>query len=174
MVKYSLIQYTTVCLQIYYWISFLMSYAVSFVLLLAMNSVIIQTLRQRSTFVRSDGQGQGTKLKNPDKQIYIMLLLVTFSFFKILTTPVYVSLLFVTFYQRFAPYYIAINHLFSQVGVKTLFTNNGINFYLYVMSGQKFRTDLKKLFSFKKIQGNDSSIPSLSNTNSTTISTIAT
>ena len=39
------------------------------------------------------------------------------------------------------------------------YTNNDINFFLYVISGKKFRTDLVNLFRFKK---NDDSLSSLS------------
>ena len=37
--------------------------------------------------------------------------------------------------------------LFSNAAQKMYMTNYGINFFLYVISGQKFRTDLKSLFS---------------------------
>ena len=139
--KMCVIYYTTVYLQMYYWMSFIIAYALPFISLLMMNSVIIHTLRQRSNLlvVRSEGQcqneGQNTKLKQSERQIYIILLLVTFGFL-VLTTPSYVWLLWVTFYQRSTPYYIASNHLFYQVSSKTIFTNNGINFFFYVMSGQ--------------------------------------
>ena len=98
----------------------------------------------------NEGQGDGrpkSAIKQSEKQIYILLLLVAFSFLT-LTTPVYVWLLFINFYQSTTSQYYAANHLFSQVAVKTLYTNYAINFFLYVTSGQKFRTDLKKLFAF--------------------------
>ena len=45
--------------------------------------------------------------------------------------------------QRFAGYF-----LFYNVGHKLQNTNHGINFFLYVISGHKFRADLVKLFKF--------------------------
>ena len=39
--------------------------------------------------------------------------------------------------------------LFYHAGYKLQLTNYGINFFLYVISGKKFRTDLKKLFGMK-------------------------
>ena len=151
--------YPTVLLQIYYWMSFVMAYVLPSVLLISMNSVIIHTLRKRSNLLisktegegRNEGQVEGSKrsIKQSEKQIYIMLLLVAFSFL-ILTTPVYVWLLFINFNQSTTPYYYAANHLFSQVAVKTLYTNYAINFFLYVTSGHKFRADLKTLFPSKK------------------------
>ena len=41
---------------------------------------------------------------------------------------------------------LAVQHLYTSAGQKLHFTNHGINFFFYVISGQKFRTDLIKLF----------------------------
>ena len=43
------------------------------------------------------------------------------------------------------PYSFAGFYLFYSVAQKAYYTNFGINFYLYVISGQKFRSDLVKL-----------------------------
>ena len=71
-----------------------------------------------------------------------MLLLVTFSYL-LLNTPTYL-LVFLNFtnIKKQTPYSLALFHLFYSVAQKALYTNYGINFFLYVMSGQKFRTDL--------------------------------
>ena len=137
---------------LYYWLSFVVNYALPFVLLLIMNSVIIHTLRQRSKMdlTRSEGQGQteGQKGKSSEKQIFTMLLLVTFGFL-ILTTPLYILMFYQNFYQGSTPYYHAGFYLFYNIGEKTYYTNSGINFFFYVMSGQKFRTDFMNLFKWE-------------------------
>ena len=82
---------------IHYWLSFVLNFILPFIFLLAMNVVIIHTLRARSGkyITRFEGHGQSqngdrqSKMKNTEKQIYITLLLVTFGFL-VLTTPVYV------------------------------------------------------------------------------------
>ena len=140
----------------YYWLSLVVNFALPFVLLLIMNSVIIQTLRQRSKLLvtrSTEGQNesQDTKSKKPEFQIFIMLLLVTFAFL-ILTTPMYVLIFYVNFYHGNTPYYYAGYYLFYNVGEKTFYTNNGVNFFLYVMSGQKFRNDLMTLFRSNKFK----------------------
>ena len=142
--------------QFYYWFSTVISFFLPFVLLLIMNSVIIHTLRKRSSLTRSgtvhQGQDQGQndgespKSKTSETQIYVIFLLITFGFL-ILTTPNYAMFLYAILYdfeqspQAFAGY-----HLFYNVIRQTYYTNHAINFYLYVISGQKFRTDLVKLF----------------------------
>ena len=80
--------------QFYYWLSLIVNFVFPFISLLIMNSVIIHTLRTRSLIVVKDqgqgrSEGQSSKLKNSEKQIYITLLLVTFGFL-ILSTPSYV------------------------------------------------------------------------------------
>ena len=74
--------------QFYYWLSFTINFVVPFVSLLVMNSVIINTLRKRSRFIDTnsteEGQGkdkgQGQISGSSEKQVYAILLLVTFGF----------------------------------------------------------------------------------------------
>ena len=123
---------------------------------MGMDTVIIHTLRKRSQWTiarpqghgQSHGQSQGQNKKSPERQIAIYLLLVTFTFL-IFTTPSYLLILFWDTFADTTPYFYASYHLFYSVVEKTYNTNNAINFFLYIMSGQKFRTDLVKLFIFK-------------------------
>ena len=137
--------------QFYYWASLVLQFVFPFVSLLIMNSVIINTLRNRTKSVKSEeghnkGQGQSTKMKNSEKQVFAILLLVTFGFL-ILSTPMYVYFALNLFiYFTVSPQIFAAHHLFTSIAQKLHFTNHGINFFFYVISGQKFRTDLIKLF----------------------------
>ena len=157
--------------QIYYWILFVINFALPFVLLLIMNTVIIKTIRSNSKFrqtldisksKRDSGQGQSeghvSKIKKSEMLIFAILLLVTFAFL-ILTTPTYVLVLYIMFvdYTK-SPKDFAGFHLFYNVGHKTYYTNYGINFFLYVMSGQKFRKDLMHLFIKRKQDAQDNSV----------------
>ena len=153
----------TVYNQLFYWLSSCINFILPFVLLLIMNCVIIYTLKNRSQLqaqstVRSrvtdqdkgqgQNEGQGQKMKNSERQVYVILLLVTFSFL-ILTIPGYLFMLYTLLYNyQQSPKAFAGFHLFYNIGHKTYNTNYGINFFLYVMSGQKFRTDLAKLFKW--------------------------
>ena len=150
--------------QFYYWLTLGVNFVIPFVSLLVMNSIIIRILHKssQSSFmksIRSQGQGHGQghsentgqgqgqgQVKNTDQQIYTILLLVTFSYL-ILTTPVYIMLLYINLVDHFqSPYHYAAYILFAQVGQQTFYTNFGINFFLYVLSGKKFRKDLIALF----------------------------
>ena len=152
--------------QIYYYLQIFLAYIFPFVALLAMNCVIIHTLRTRSfgtlksegnvqASVQSQKDGQVSKMKNSEKQIYITLLSVTFGFL-LLTTPSYVLQLYTVFVgtgntqEDYAQFY-----LFYQLGEKTYHTNYAVNFFLYVISGSKFRADLMKLFVRQKEISNE-------------------
>ena len=101
-----------------------------------------------SSTLESQGQNKGhsSKVKNAERQVFIMLLTVTFMFL-ILTTPGHAMIMFSGYVNyRDDPVVFARFHLFFAIGEKSFYTNYGINFYLYVISGQKFRRDLIKLF----------------------------
>ena len=138
---------------VYYWLTFVFTFLLPFIFLLIMNGVIIHTLRTRSNknIVKFGSQGHGhnegqaMKMKSIERQIYITLLLVTFGFL-ILTTPSKIMPLYVQgFGYGDTPRMFAIFYMFYHLSHKALYTNNGINFLFYVISGQKFRNDLIKL-----------------------------
>ena len=91
------------------------------------------------------GQGQSSKMKEAERQIFVTLLLVTFGFL-ILNAPAYSLFAYIRLYgyQKSAEAYAAY-YLFYNVSRAAYFTNFAINFFFYVISGQKFRADLLKL-----------------------------
>ena len=97
------------------------------------------------------GNNETHESKQPEKQIYIMLLLVSFTFI-ILYTPANVLVLHMNFFTGNTPTFFAGQYLFLQISEKLFYTSHGINFFLYVLSGQKFRTDLIKLLRKAKIK----------------------
>ena len=143
----------------YFWLNYVIQFAIPFVLLLVMNCTIIHTLRNRLiSQVKSQGQdkgqgqgqGQTNRIKSSDNQVFAILLLVAFSFF-ILITPMYAFIVYsmLVDYTE-TPYDFAVFNLFYNVMHKMFYTNNAINFFLYVISGNRFRTDLINLFKHTK------------------------
>ena len=143
--------------EMFHWLTEIVMFIFPFFALVTMNSVIIHTLRKRSRqnisapISQSDNDGQNLKLKNTEKQVFIMVLLITFAFL-IFNIPTRTLVFYSNFYTGDTPYYHAGLHLLYQIGEKSHHTNHGINFFLYVISGQKFRTDLKNLFFGNKNQ----------------------
>ena len=128
------------------------AFILPFIFLLIMNCVIINTLRNGSN-IRSEIQGQGqnegqlNKTRSSENQITVTLLVVTFSFL-VLTTPFYIIFIYLTsFGMGSTSKGLAAFYLVYHIGEKGYYTNYAINFFLYIISGQKFRTDLVKLFS---------------------------
>ena len=109
-------------------------------------------MRNRAVFGKNDGASNNknkSKVRSSESQLFAILLLVTFTFF-ILTTPTF----FFKFYVRYVdftstPESFAGYYLFYNIAHKMHVTNHGVNFLLYVISGQKFRADLVKLFKRK-------------------------
>ena len=150
--------------QFYFYISMIMAFILPFTLLLAMYCVIIHTLKNRSnlTISRSQSQGQGheghaPKSRNADNQITVTLLVVTFSFLALIT-PAYLNIVYlIVVGMGSTPKGFATSYLFYHMGEKIFYTNYAINFFLYVISGQKFRRDLIKLVRCKKEKRSNSS-----------------
>ena len=145
--------------QVYYWFFFCLNFTVPFASLLTMNVFIIYTLKSRSmTFLggsSNQGHSQGQTMRNSERQITITLLLVTFVFL-ILSIPGLVMVFYTNYIDvRRSKYTFAGYYLFYNVAQKAVYTNHGINFFLYVISGKKFRVDLINLFSCSENSGVD-------------------
>ena len=142
--------------KVYSWMTFVLNAIVPFVMLLYMNYIIIQTVRgSRKMFREPIEKGQGQidtnqrrqkSIKNTEAQLSIMLILVT-SLFLILMIPTYIRFLYTTFVTRDTPMKYANLMFFYHLSHKLYHTNNGINFFLYCISGHKFRNDLKEILS---------------------------
>ena len=136
---------------IYHWFTVTAVFILPFVFLLIMNSIIIHALRKRSTgMLKYTSKSKLTKELQKQKMLkcrFLSSYFLSHLRFLILTTPGYMMLLYVMLVdytktlKAFAGYY-----LFYNIGQTTYYTNNAINFFLYVISGQKFRTDLINLF----------------------------
>ena len=169
--------------RLYMYTELIISFIFPFISLLSMNCVIIHTLRLRSNFiisksenyepsqmeVKSQGQPQGSasKIKSAETQITVTLLVVTFSFL-ILTTPAYIILMLSILVEiGTTPRDFAMWFFLLVFGEKLFITNNAINFFLYVVSGHRFRADLVKLLICMRDKPNK---PSLSLSKITTLS----
>ena len=150
----------------YYWLSFVIHYALPFILLLAMNSVIIHKIRTRSIGEKytseSQGhsqchiQGHGKKSNSSEGQTFAILLLVTFALL-IFNTPAYMFFIYIQIVDITASPQVFVGYLlFHQISFVLQVSNYGINFFLYVLSGKKFRNDVQILFMKKKIGSNKS------------------
>ena len=107
--------------QIYYWLTEILIFIFPFSSLLTMNSVIIQTLKQRSkkNILDSSGhdenEGQYFKIKQAENQIITTLLLITFVFL-LLNIPVRTLVFYLNFSSGDTSFYYVGLHLIYQIG----------------------------------------------------------
>ena len=134
--------------KIYSWINFLANFIIPFSLLIHMNYAIVKAVRNsRKMFRTREDQGMNkrcTTMKSAENQLTIMLLLVTMLFL-ILLFPAHIRFIYSTFVGRDTPSKYAISLLMFEITHKLYNTNNGINFFLYCISGERFRNDLRKI-----------------------------
>ena len=161
--------------KIYSWINFLANFIIPFSLLIHMNYGIVKAVRNsRKMFRTREDQGMNkrrTTMKSAENQLTIMLLLVTMLFL-ILLFPAHIRFIYSTFVGRDTPSKYAISLLMFEITHKLYNTNNGINFFLYCISGERFRNDLRTIMCYSWKSGDLSSAKIKSNeqTESTGIS----
>ena len=135
--------------SIYSWFSFVLNGIIPFTLLIYMNFIIVKTVRDSRKSFRDNDRTTGMNarqktLKSGESQLTIMLLLVT-TLFLILLFPAYFRFICIVVAKRDTPCLYARLLLVAQVTGKLYPTNSGINFFLYCISGKKFRNDLKEI-----------------------------
>ena len=144
--------------EAYFWVTMAVNWAVPCISLLIMNFWIIVAISRNvdenvgrttsQTQRNNSDQAQGPS-DRAEKHVYTVLLAVTFTFL-ILTTPHYVFFFYArTFPLAPTPKSLAIFHLCQQVVHKSFYVNSGINFFLYVLSGKKFRQEVLQLIFCK-------------------------
>ena len=139
--------------KVYKWFSFVLNAIIPFTMLIHMNFVIVNAVRKSRIFFKANykttGRDQGmetrkNKMKSTENHLVIMLHLVTILFL-ILLCPTYCRFIYLVFANRDTPFEYAQSMLFSEITGKLYASNSGINFFLYCISGKKFRNDLKEI-----------------------------
>ena len=140
---------TIVISRVYSWFSFVLNAVIPFIVLIHMNYVIVKTVRNSRKCFRVNDTNTGMEarqksMKSAEKQVTTMLLMVT-TLFLILLCPTYFRFIYLVFAKRDNPLAYARAVFIFQITYKLYSSNSGINFFLYCISGQKFRNDLKEL-----------------------------
>ena len=94
-------------------------------------------------------------MKSAEHQLTTMLLLVT-TLFLILLFPTYARYIYQSFVKRDTPHKYVSSKLFYEISLALYGTNSRINFFLYCISGQKFRNDLKETICCIRMSGHAS------------------
>ena len=128
---------------LYAHISMIVHPLLPFASVLTMNSIILFKLCKR----KSSGISTSTAIQKAQKQLIIMLLSIS-STYLVLTIPFEAREIYL-YYVTYAntPEGFAENFFAFAVTHELITVNSGINFFLYLLSGRKFRTDLQILLS---------------------------
>ena len=142
--------------KVYSWTTFVLNAIIPFSLLIYMNYVITKTVRKSRNMFKGNNNLNNNQqnsignerrqkvMKSAENKLTIMLLLVT-TLFLVLLIPTYVRFMYLTFVKPDIPEKQARLMIFYHISHKLYNTNNGIKFFLYCVSGRKFRNDLKEL-----------------------------
>ncbi|ESO90695.1 hypothetical protein LOTGIDRAFT_163961 [Lottia gigantea] len=119
-----------------------------------LNVFIISNIRKAGRFQRqmtqssttgSEGRNKAKNNSGKERQITVMLLLVTFCFL-ILVGPMAMIIIIEKYYWvRVTPYEQAVYHLVRTVLNNMMYTNHALNFILYYISGQRFREQMQQI-----------------------------
>ena len=139
----------SVLTKVHSWSSFGINAIIPFTLLIHMNYVIVKTVRNSRKMFRSSvgnvvEETREKTMKIAENQLTTMLLLVT-TLFLFLLLPTYIRFIYAAFVISDTPSKFATSMLIFEISYKLYVTNSGINFFLYCISGQKFRNDLKAI-----------------------------
>ena len=154
--------------KVYSWVTIVLNAVIPFSMLIHMNYAIVKTVRNSRKMFSSDKQSTGTEtrqksMKSAENQLTTMLLLVT-TLFLILVLTTYIRFIYAAFITSDTPSKLASSMLIFEISYKLYVTNSGINFFLYCVSGKKFRNDLKEILCCIR-RSNSSSKFSGTNTN---------
>ncbi|XP_076458315.1 uncharacterized protein LOC143292032 [Babylonia areolata] len=142
--------YTVIDATIYSFIPFLS--------LLTLNLLIIIQLKRSSKFSSQFTEGQGgnnmnesavgdTKKAKANTNITLMLLMVSFTFL-VLTSPIVILFLYQRYYRRPKTNAERAHYRIILVVLESfMFSNHAVNFFLYSISGRRFRHELKLLLT---------------------------
>ena len=145
--------------KLYYWLTQIFIFIFSFTALLTMNSVIIHTLRKRSQLNLSEPTGQGQregqndKMKQTEKQIFTMLLLVTFMYL-ILSFPLRAYSLLSKLLHRKDPIILCWSSFTYSSWSPNILHQLCHKFPVVCYIWKKFRTDLRNVFIRRKSNKN--------------------
>ena len=135
--------------KVYSSLSFVINGLIPFMCLIYLNFVIVKTVRKSRKMFGSNDENTGLDarqkaMRSAETQVTIMLLLVT-TLFLILLFPTYFRFIYLLFAGPDTPFKFAQSMLIFQITSRLYQSNSGINFFLYCLSGQKFRNDLKEV-----------------------------
>ncbi len=131
--------------KIYAWLSFVINGVIPFTLLISFNAYIIYMIKRRNNQFGPSPPSATKNMKWVERQLTIMLIGVCVVFF-ICYAPMYIRFIWGQFVNIYAsPEAFAFYYMFYHLSAGLYYTNSVLNFYIYFLTGQKFRKDVKNV-----------------------------
>ena len=137
---------------VYLYLSFIVTSIVPFLSLVIMNFIIIRAVKKSRQLRHQNTDSNNTdfkKGKQVENQLTIMCIVIAATFVT-LFLPSYIRfIVYQVIVPTSSPKTFAGFYFFVHVSFRLYATNYGLHFFLYLLSGTKFRNDLRKLLGFK-------------------------
>ena len=145
-------EYSTFLYHTFWWVSLTISSAIPFVLLIVSNSAIIyrvsQSLRQAREKLVTGSTNQLKEREAKASSMNVTLVCASLAFL-VLTMPLMLAILLRELsdvYQASSVKSRALSLLIDAVADTAFITNNSVNFYIYALTGSKYRAELAVMF----------------------------
>ncbi|KAK7478752.1 hypothetical protein BaRGS_00029963 [Batillaria attramentaria] len=136
-------------LHIWVWYDFLLASGIPLFLIVVSNVILTWTAsrsvrRARKMLTANQGQGQQAAAREKKISSMTLTLIVVSAFFAVLTAPICVVFLIQLYWGEA----VLTDHLlFAQsIANQLWYINSSINFFLYILTGSRFRAEMKRLF----------------------------
>lgn len=149
--------------RVWQWIDLCLASLIPFLILICLNLAIVITLRRTasSRHALTADSSHSSSSKQRDAQLTAMLISVSIMFV-VLTAPLFMFRTYFNFVPHDGDIWSeAIYYLGHHICHKLWYCNNAVNFYLYCITGKKFRDDLLSLCRRPTDRGGTSSTTSV-------------
>ena len=145
----SKLDYEFFVINMWPWIDAILYSLLPFVVIILLNSLIIHKVIHAQRNRQTISTSKSAQSDNRESSTKLTVLLLTISFtFLITTLPMNAMIIAIAIKGSYASSYEEASkfRLGQTISTLLMYTNHGINFYLYLLTGQKFRQELVAMF----------------------------
>ncbi len=132
-------------MKVFSWLSIILNWLIPFSVLIVLNVSLIRTIKNRPLDFLEAIKSSRRSMSAIERQLSRMSVIIC-SIFLICFTPANIRYIYTPFIDTSKdPKLCAAFSFFYHFSHRLLYTNSAINFFIYFISGHKFRSDLKKI-----------------------------
>ena len=153
----------TLVMEVWPWVDTCLYSLLPFIIIFILNILIIHKViiarKHRQSMSNSTSSSGGSGSGEGSAKVTVMLLTISFTFL-ITTLPMNITIITTAFWNPYVTTLATASKfkLARTISEMLMYTNHSINFYLYLLTGQKFRQQLVKIFCSKMAERWNSSV----------------